>query len=238
MKYLARTVIVVLSMLGTAACAPAVPDVQFLASDLYFLMGGHRITVPAVALRGPGHTFDLNPKRHEKSLKEALKEASDPDHPVQMDELDLLIREYEYTGEWSGSTGICPRLKRVWSQVLCRGEQRGLLRRLPEQFDLLDRGKLDLLKNHWTVGREREFDQVKDKALQLGVSQIGCDQHSPYCTAIAEVMPDLLAVWTVWDDEKTGSTAKQMALTQGAAIVQFVRRGLGPAEDPTLMNLD
>jgi hypothetical protein len=70
------------------------------------------------------------------------------------------------------------------------------------------------------------------------VSQIGCDQHSPYCTAIAEVMPDLLAVWTVWNDEKTGSTAKQMALTQGTAIVQFVRHGLGPAEDPTLMNLD
>ena len=66
----------------------------------------------------------------------------------------------------------------------------------------------------------------------------GCDQHSPYCTAIVEVMPNLLAVWTVWGDEKTHSSAEQMALTQGAAIVEFVRRGLGAAEDPTLMNLD
>ncbi len=224
-------------MLGVAACSPA-PDVQFLASDLYFLMGGHRITVPAVAVRGPGHVFELNPQRHEKSPGEALKEASDPGHPMQTDELDLLFREYQYTGERSASTGICPRLKRVWSQALCRGEHRGLLRRLPEQFDLLDRGKLDLLKNHWTVGRQREFDQVKNKALQLGVPEIGCDQHSLYCTAILEVMPDLLAVWTVWGDEKAGSTAEHMALTQGTAIVEFVRRGLGTAEDPTVVDLD
>src|SRR3954468_81197 len=32
--------------------------------------------------------------------------------------------------------------------------------------------------------------------------------------------------------EQTGSTAEQMAGTQGAAIVQFVRRAIGPTEDP------
>ncbi|MBX9825469.1 MAG: hypothetical protein K2Y27_10800 [Xanthobacteraceae bacterium] len=242
MKHLACAVAaVVLSTLGVTACSdsPATPDVQFLASDLYLMVGGHRITVPAVALRGPGHTFDLNRQRPEKSLKETLKlEASDPDHPMTMDKLDLVIRQYQYAGESLASLEICQHLKRIWSQALCRGQQRGLLKRLPEQFDLLDRGKLDLLRNHWTVGRERKFDQVKGKAIELGVTEIGCDRQSIYCTAVVEVLPGLLAVWTVWGDEKTNGTAEQMALTQGASIVQFVRRALGPAEDPTLVEAD
>jgi hypothetical protein len=242
MKHLARRVAaVIFTTLSVTACsdAPATPDVQFLASDLYFVVGGHRITVPAVALRGPGHTFDLNRQRPEKSLKETLKvEASDPDHPMTMDKLDLVIRQYQYTGESLASLDICPRLKRTWSQMQCLGKQRGLLKRLPEQFDLLDRGKLDLLRDHWTVGRERKFDQVKDKAVELGITEIGCDRQSPYCTAVVQVLPGLLAVWTVRGEEKSGSAAEQMAVTQGASIVQFVRRALGPAEDPTLVDAD
>ncbi|MDO9413828.1 MAG: hypothetical protein Q7T81_14770 [Pseudolabrys sp.] len=241
MKYLTRPIAAVLSMLSIAACSdsPATPDVQFFASNLHFVVGGHRITVPAVALRGPGHIFDLNRGRPEKSLQETLKlEASDQDHPVAMDKLDLVIRQYQYTGESLASLYICPRLNRMWSQVQCRGKQRGLLKRLPEKFDLLDSGKLDLLRNHWTVGRESKFDQVKDKSVELGTTEIGCDRQSPYCTAVVAVLPGLLAVWTVWGDEKSGITAEQMALTQGGAIVQFVRRSLGPTEDPTLVDAD
>ena len=242
MKKLTCTVAaVVLSALGVTACSdsPAAPDVQFLASDFYLAVGGQRIVVPAVALRGPGHTFDLNRQRPERSLKETLKaEASDPDRPMKMDKLDLRIREYQYTGKSLASLEICPRLKRAWSQLQCRGQQRGLLKRLPEQFDLLDRGKLDVLRSHWTVGRERKFDQVKDMAVQPGIAEIGCDRQSSFCTAVVEVLPGLVAVWTVWGDEKTGGTAGQMANTQGAAIVQFVRRALGPAEDPTLVDAD
>jgi len=230
---------VFLSMLGVAACSPATPDVEFLASDLHFLIGGNRITVPAVALRGPDHTFDLNQRRPQKSLKETLRaEATDPDQPMKTDKIDLVIRQYQYTGESIASIAICQHLKRIWSQSQCRGQQRGLLNRLPEKFDLLDRGKLDLLANDWTVGRERKFDQVKDMVVQLGVTEISCDRHSHYCTAGVEVLPNLLAVWTVWGDEKTGSTVEQMAYAQGTAIAEFVRRALGPTEDTTLMNAD
>jgi hypothetical protein len=157
---------------------------------------------------------------------------------VQTDKIDLIIREYQYTGEMAASTAICPLLKRTWSQTICRGTQHGLLSRLPEQFDLLDRGKLDVLKNYWTAGRERVFDQINKKALPLDVTEIACDQHSPYCTAAVEVLPNLLAVWSVSSDEKSGSKAEQIAAAQGAAIVQFIRRGLGPLEDKSLVNLD
>jgi len=230
-----------LSMLCLTQCSesPLPPDVQFLASDTHFTIGDRHIVIPPVAIRAPGHTFDLSGRRPERSLKERLKlEASDPSHPMKMDKLDLIIREYQYAGQHLGSINICFLLTRKWSQSLCRGEHRGLLRRLPEKFDLLDRVKLDLLMNHWTVGKERQYDQVKNMAIQPGLTEIGCDRGSPFCTAMVEVLPGLLAVWTVWSDEKTGGTAEEMAHTQGAAIVQFVRRALGPAEDPTLTIAD
>ena len=154
-----------------------------------------------------------------------------------MEKIDLVIREYQYTGEQLASFGICPLLKRKWSQTLCRGQHQGLLSRLPEKFDLLDRSRLDLL-SAFTVGKERQYDQVKDMALRPGVTEIGCDKQSQFCTAMVGVLPGLLAVWTVWSNEKTGSTAEQMANTQGTAIVQFVRRALGPIEDATLVNAD
>ena len=242
MENLPRTIAAaVLSLLSVTECSesPSPPDVQFLSSDYHFTVGGQHIVIPAVAIRGPDHVFDLGRRKPEKSLKERLKlEASDPSNPMRMDKLDLIIREYQYTGEHVASRNICPLLTRKWSQSLCRGQHRGLLKRLPEKFDLLDHVKLDLLRNHWTVGKERQYDQVKNMAIQPGVTEIGCDRQSRFCTAMVEVLPGLLAVWTVWSDAKTGDSPEEMANTQGAAIVQFVRRALGSVEDPTLVNAD
>jgi hypothetical protein len=243
MKNIHRVVVAAaLSVLGFAllgrSASPSPPDVRFLASDVHFMIGGQHIVIPAVAMRQPDHTFTLSGGRGE-SVKEKLQtKASDPAEPLKMEKIDLLIREYHYTGEHIASRGICPLLKRKWSETLCRGQHHGLLSRLPEKFDLLDRARLDLLKSESTVGREWRYDQVKNMALRPGVTETGCDGQSPYCTAMVEVLPGLLAVWTVWSDEKTGSTAQQMADTQGSAIVQFVRRAIGPTEDPTLVNTD
>ncbi len=215
---------------------PAASRAKRLASDRYFVIGGQRIVVPVVALRGPGHVFDLSSQQTGKTG--ASETPSDPEHPLQIDKIDLIIREYQYTGETNASTVICPLLKRSWAQTICRGEQHGSLGRLPEQFDLLDQRKLDLLKNYWTIGRERVFDQIDGKLLRAGVTEVGCDKNSTFCTAVVKVLPDLVAVWTVWSDEKSGIKADQMAFKQGAAIVQFVESGLGPSEDPSLVKLN
>jgi hypothetical protein len=232
----------VLSVLGFAlpGCSetPAPPDVPFLALDAHFVIGGQHIVIPVVAMRQPDHVFNLAGGRSENMKEELRTKASDPTKPMKMEKIDLLIRQYQYTGEHVASVGICPLLKRPWSQALCRGQHHGLLSRLPEKFDLLDRRSLDFLKSVFTVGEERQYDQVKDMALHPGVTEIGCDKQSQFCTAMVEVLPGLLAVWTVWSNEKTGSTAEQMADTQGTAIVQFVRRAIGSAEDPTLVSTD
>jgi len=239
MKSVLHILSFVVLALSVAGCSdkPRAPDVEFLASDLHFRIGGHHLVIPAVAMRGPGHVFDLGASRPEKSLKETLKEkAQDPNNPMPMDKLALLITRYQTTGEHLDSLKICPLLSRKWSQALCTGKEGGLLARLPNKFDLMDSDELSLLSNHWTVGKERRHDQIKDLPRQPGQTEIGCDKASSFCTAIVEVMPRLVAVWTVWSDEKTGSTAEQVARSQGTAIVQFVRRALGPVEDTSLAN--
>lgn len=239
MKEILRVVVATgLSALGLAGCSPSPPDVAFLASDVHFGIGGQHIVLPAVAIRQPDHVFKITGRRSENVKEELQTKAGGQAEPMKMEKVDLLIRQYQYTDEHLASLGICPLLKRKWSQTLCRGQHRGLLGRLPEKFDLLDRGRLDLLTGVTTVGKERQYDQVKDMALRPGVTEIGCDKLSRFCTAMVEVLPGLLAVWTVWSNEKTGSTAERMADTQGTAIVQFVRRAIGPAEDPSLVNAD
>lgn len=216
---------------------PPPPDVPFLSSDAYFSIGGHSITVPMVALRGPDYVFTLNREKPVKSRKDILKEqASDPGHPMPVDSLGLAIRQYQYTGEHGASLQICPRLTRLWAQLVCRGQHKGVLKRLPAKFDLLDRARMDLLKRHITVGGKTEYDQVQRMSLRPGIAEIGCDKDSKFCTAAVATLPGLLAVWTVWSNE--GETAVQMAERQGPAIVEFVRRAIGPIEDKTLAAAD
>ena len=224
-----------------AACEehndPLPPDVPFLTSDGHFLIGGHVITVPMIALRGPDHTFTLSREKPAKSRKQVLEEqASDPHNPMPVESLALLIHQYEMRDQHGASKEICPPLTRTWAQVVCRGQQKGMLGRLPEKFDLLDRAKLDLLKHHYTVGGEQEYDHVTAMALRAGITEVGCDKTSKFCTAVVETLPGLLAVWTVWSGD--GETAEQMAERQGLAIIEFVRRGIGPIEDESLATAD
>jgi hypothetical protein len=216
---------------------PRPPDINFLASDAHFSLAGLHFVVPVVALRGPGHVFDLSGRRTRSLADDIREQARDPAKPKPMDHIDFFIGEYRYTGEHVASVGICPRLTRRWSQVLCRGDHKGLLRRLPEQFDLFDRSKLDLLRNYGTVGGERKYDQIRNmiQAEQVGM---GCDRDTKFCTAAIEAQPGVVAVWTVWSNEQTGVTARQMADTQGPAIVQFVRRAIGEVEDLTLPDVE
>lgn len=225
-------------VLWIAGCSETPPllDVAFLASDLHFMIGGQHIVTPVVAIGMPGHTFNLNRRKSEPSAKDRFRPASEPSNPMSADQLAIAIRQYQYFGEDPGAGRICPLLTRKWSRSLCVGAHSGLLRRLPERFELLDRDKLDLLQYHWTVGKERQYDQVKGMALRPGVTEIGCDKQSKFCTAAVDVLPGLLAVWTVWSDEKTGVTGREMADSQGAAIVQFVQRALAPVEDLTLVD--
>jgi hypothetical protein len=55
------------SILFATKCSesPRPPDVPFLSSDFHFAVGGQHIVIPAVAMRGPGHVFDLSGRKAE-----------------------------------------------------------------------------------------------------------------------------------------------------------------------------
>jgi hypothetical protein len=214
------------------ADTPKPPDVRFLASDAHFMIAGQSLTIPVVALRRPGHVFDLG-RKQSTGFREQIQEASDPANPKPVQTINLSIRRYQRISEQSGSPDICPLLTRRWSEAVCRGKQTGLLSRLPSSFDLLDRNSPRLLNNYIAAGGERIYDRIKD-AVGLGMIGVGCARTS--CTAVVEASPGLLAVWFVWSDDRTGATAQQMADSQGPAIVQFVRRAIGPVEDLTLLD--
>jgi hypothetical protein len=234
-----RAITILMIQLWAAGCSdePPAPNVDFLASDAHFLVASYHIVVPIVALRGPGEVFTIGDKLVSDS--ETLKtKAADPNNPMPVDSIALGIYEYKYVRERNESVKICPLLKRHWAQRVCRGDYNVALKLLPETFDLIDRNKVERLKNRGTAGGENQYDQVKDMSLRLGVAEIGCDKASKFCTSAVATLPNLIAVWTVWSDENTGESASQMSNRQGAALTEFVRRAIGPIEDDTFALAD
>ena len=108
------------------------PDVPLLTTDAHFMIDGQHITVPMIALRGPGHVFTLHRDKPAKSRKQILQEqATDPSNPMPADSLDFQIEQYQSRDRYGASTEICQPMKRRWAQVVCRGEQKDVLGRLP-----------------------------------------------------------------------------------------------------------
>jgi hypothetical protein len=232
---LMAVLLLVQTMASGCSDEPSPPDVDFLVRDGEFEIAGHAIIVPIVALSN-AERFTLADKSRDSWRKDLEEQAINGGIPMRVDNLDLAIRLYGTTGEFGVSLQICPRLTRLWAQLVCRHEQKGMLKRLPESFSIVDRAKLDVLKTRWVNGGGTQYDQVKDMQLSSGNAEIACDSDGKICTAVVEPLQGLLAVWTVGNRE--GETALQGAERQGTAIVEFVKRAIGRTEDKTLATAD
>lgn len=227
--------------LWVAGCSdePPAPNVEFLASDAHFLVAGHHIVVPIVALQGPGQVFTIGHKMSNNQSKDLKAKAADPNNPMRIDSLALAVYDYGHANERIESAKLCPLLKRRWAQMACRGNHNEALRRLPVKFDLFDRQKLERLKNRGSADSvETQYDHVSDMALHSGAPEVRCDMLSEFCTSAIETVPGMIAVWAVWYDERTGETPAHMSERQGPAIVDFVRRAIGPTEDMSFATPD
>jgi hypothetical protein len=69
----------------------------------------------------------------------------------------------------------------------------------------------------------------------LGQAVLVCDADvvgsSHFYEVVMRIDQSLGAAWLVWGNGQNGETAQDMARREGAAIVSFVRYGLGPAEN-------
>src|ERR671910_2249340 len=80
-----RLVVTIVSVeLWVAGCSdePPAPNVEFLASDAHFLVAGHHIVVPIVALQGPGQVFTIGHKMSNNQSKDLKAKAADPNNPM------------------------------------------------------------------------------------------------------------------------------------------------------------
>jgi hypothetical protein len=214
------------------------PDVEFLSTDAYFKIGGETVTLPFVAVRDVSNPGDdrndaLYGFRNTRDIfqRKMLELAGDQAMPKRAGSVEIIISAYQYYGELAASSSICPRLTREWSRRICRNERLGVLKELPQKFRLYGRESIGQLEGVWTVGSERQADQIADMRFQIGVPEIGCDRDTKFCTAAVTITQNLLAVWTVWSTEKLPETAAEMARRQGRAIFDFVQYGLGEVED-------
>jgi hypothetical protein len=207
---------------GWPAHEPA-PNIELLASDAHLIVGSQRLTIPFVAIAGSSQAFSLSNKTPDSLRMSIAKQASDPTKPFPLKRLRLNIEQYQYHGEHTSSSGICPRLTRLWWREVCEGKGDDVARHLPRTFEILDGNELALLKNTTTVGRENLFNQISTLELLPGVTAVACDEASKFCAAALEARPGLVAVWTVWNNPERQETARQMARPQGAALVEFFK---------------
>jgi hypothetical protein len=201
----------------------AAPDIELLASDAHLIVGSQRLIIPFVAIAGSSQAFSLSNKTPDSLRMSIAKQASDPTKPFPLKRLRLNIEQYQYHGEHSAFSGICPRLTRLWWRKVCEGEGDDVARYLPRTFEIFDQNDLVLMRNTWTVGNENTFDQLRKLTLEPGKTEVACDQGSRFCTAAVEVLPGMVAVWTVWNDPEKQQTARQMARPQGDALVEFLK---------------
>ncbi|UXN65997.1 hypothetical protein N8E89_22355 (plasmid) [Phyllobacterium sp. A18/5-2] len=133
-------------------------------------------------------------------------------------------------------------MSRQWSKSVCDDPWAPLQQALPIQnnrFFLVDDRKLEVFKNHWTVGGERVSDQLHQMRLKVGEASVVCDAKSSsdttFCTAAISINQHLAAVWTVWDS--SGETHARQAEREGKGITAFVIDALGPIENfPALLS--
>lgn len=224
---------------------PDEPDPSFLATDAFFQIGGESITLPFVAVRSPrsldSFADSLDEFRREgRHFSEAYKRrfrqvATDPANPMKLASVDVLVFPYKYYGQHVRSTAICALLQRAWAQQVCVGSRPGLLKYLPEKFNLIGVESIANL-SHWHVsGGGNVLDRVDQMNLRMNIPEAVCGDQPTLCTAALLATPTLLAVWSVWSSSQPSGSALAMAKSQGAAISQFIRHGLGADENYDLL---
>ncbi|CAN7660034.1 hypothetical protein [Rhizobium sp. LjRoot254] len=232
--------------MGLSACSPERPppytdaEIEFLATDAHVIVGGVALTAPYVALSdfvGQKQTFSFDKQGDRKRAKERLEEFRKlADHaetaPV-LDKLEIGIGTYGWDDFRPGKIGLCARLSRQWSKSLCDDPWAPLERALPGSFYLVDAGRFDAFKSHFTVNFERKSDQLGQMHLERGKPSLVCDKKpsstTTFCTAALLLDEHLVAVWTAFGTAR--ETSKQRSDREGRAIAEFVSKALRDREN-------
>jgi hypothetical protein len=191
-------------------------DVEELAKEIRVTVGDTPLVFPRVALHGRDEAKPF------------------PAAGARLDRIELGIGTYGWSDFEPEIRKICPLLARRWVASVCDDPWAPIEQAMPvNSFYLIDRSAIALFENRSTVGGERTSDQLRAMRFEVGRTEIQCDREAPaetrFCTAARPISPQLVAVWTVWGDER--ETAQMMAEREGRAIAAFVRYAIASEED-------
>lgn len=216
-----------------------------LATDIHVAIGQHALVIPFVALenyayRGASFSFDRvgDRNRANEAVQKFLDDTANPQHPLEMNELSVVVRTYGWNDFDMRQRALCQQLTRGWARSVCDNPWAATEQALP-----VNRFKLADLRRLPDADTDRLFNCVGgSETVRLlpkapGEAAIVCRtvvypmSGNIFHRAAVRIDGHLGAVWTVWGHGQNGESAEAMARREGQAIVAFVRYALGTSEN-------
>lgn len=237
------SLLAVLAACGREELSPV--DVKLLSTDIHVSIAQHTLVFPFIALEDYAyrkHSFSLNRsgdrQRAVSALEQLLRDSADPQRPLVLDGLTVVVRTYGWNDANMGQRQVCPLLVREWARSVCDNPWAAIQQALPaNRFRLVDLRSIQIDgPNSPTNCRDdgeprRSIPEEAEQAVMVCPAMVYGGDDDEFHTAVVRIDEDLGAVWTVWRYGQNGESAEAMTEREGKAIVAFVNHALGPREN-------
>lgn len=228
------------------------PNVKLLSSDIHVSIGETPLVLPFISLDDYAYrkqSFSLDRKgdseRARNAFEQFLHESKDPQNPLVLDGLAVVVRTYGWTGEDLRSGKMCPMLTREWARSVCDNPWAAIQQALPvNRFRLVDLKRLQIGGPRSPAScrddgkSHRPIPQRTGEAVIVCAAMVYGGRDDKFHHAAIRINGDLGALWTVWRYGQNGETAEAMAEREGKAIVAFVKYALGRNEEFQKLHAD
>lgn len=220
-------------------------DLKLLSTDIHVSVAQHALVLPFIALDDYAYrkqSFSLDKKGDSERVLDALNQflhdSADPQKPVVLDGVSVVMRTYGWNDSDMRQVKVCSLLAREWARSACDNPWAAIQLALPRGgFRLVDLRRFQIgdprgSANCRDDGKPRRLlPQVPSEALMVCEAQVYGGDDDKFHRAVVRIDGDLGALWTVWRHGKNGETAEAMTEREGKAIVAFVQYALGKRED-------
>ncbi len=219
-------------------------NVARLSTDVHVSIGEHALVLPLIALEDYAyrhHSFSLNRKGDSEHAQDALsallRDSADPDHPLALDGLTVVVRTYGWNDADMRQKQVCSLVTREWARSVCDNPWAAIQQALPaNRFMLVDMRRLQIGDPRGPAQCIDDGKQRQPLPQRPGEARIVCEakvyggDKDKFYNAVVRIDGDLGALWMVWRYGQSGETAEAMTEREGKAIIAFVKYGLGPRE--------
>lgn len=221
------------------------PDVVLLSTDVHVSVAQHPLVLPFIALDDYAYrkqSFSLDRRgdseRAQSALEKFLHESANPQVPLVLDGVSVVVRTYGWNDSDMRQRQMCPMLTREWAQSVCDNPWAAIQQALPGgRFRLVDLSRFRVGDPRGPANCRDDGKSHQPLPQKAGQTAIVCTamvyggRDDQYHHAVVRIDGNLGALWTVWRYGQHGETAEAMSEREGKAIVAFVQYSLGKSED-------